>query len=163
MASETAVLEEVKGSSVTFGSQLLKEGGVRFRLWAPAVDAVDLKIIDDDSTYRLGRVNGGWHELAVPSAAAGTKYQFLLPDGTIVPDPASRYQPQDGKGPSEVVDPSSFTWQDDPSRGLPWHEAILYELHIGTFTEEGTFLAAIDKLDPLGKAGGHRDRGHASG
>jgi malto-oligosyltrehalose trehalohydrolase len=153
LASETAVLEEVKVSSMSFGSQLLKEGGVQFRLWAPAADAVDLKIIDDDATYRLGRVNDGWHELAVPSAAAGTKYQFLLPDGTIVPDPASRYQPEDVKGPSEVVDQSSFTWQDDSWRGRPWHEAILYELHIGTFTEEGTFLAAIDKLDHLVELG----------
>jgi maltooligosyltrehalose trehalohydrolase len=76
-----------------------------------------------------------------------------LPDGTRVPDPASRFQPQDVHGPSEVIDPSAYQWSDSAWRGRPWSDAVLYELHVGTFTEEGTFLAAIEKLDHLVQLG----------
>jgi malto-oligosyltrehalose trehalohydrolase len=96
---------------------------------------------------------GGWHELTVPSARAGTRYQFLLEDGTAVPDPASRYQPLDVSGPSEVIDPDSYQWNTKNWTGRPWHDCILYELHIGTFTPQGTFRAVIDKLDYLRELG----------
>jgi malto-oligosyltrehalose trehalohydrolase len=97
--------------------------------------------------------SGGWHELTVPNAKAGTRYQFLLEDGTPVPDPASRYQPLDVSGPSEVIDPDSYLWNTKNWTGRPWHDCILYELHIGTFTPEGTFRAVIDKLDYLRSLG----------
>jgi|HubBroStandDraft_2_1064218.scaffolds.fasta_scaffold07159_2 malto-oligosyltrehalose trehalohydrolase len=93
--------------------------------------------------------SGGWHELTVPNARAGTRYQFLLEDGTAAPDPASRYQPLDVTGPSEVIDPDSYQWNTKNWTGRPWHDCILYELHIGTFTPQGTFRAVIDKLDYL--------------
>ena len=73
----------------------------------------------------------------------------MLPDGLRVPDPASRYQPEDVHGPSEVVDAAAYVWRDTGWRGRPWHEAVVYELHIGAFTPEGTFRGAIDKLDHL--------------
>ena len=66
-----------------------------------------------------------------------------------MPDPASRHQPEDVHGSSEVIDPSSYMWRDIAWRGRPWEEAVLYELHIGAFTPEGTFRAAIDRLDHL--------------
>jgi len=91
----------------------------------------------------------GWHELITGDAPVGSLYQFVLPDGLHVPDPASRFQPQDVHGPSEVIDPEVYTWQDDAWRGRPWEECILYELHVGTFTPEGTFRSAIEKLNYL--------------
>ena len=95
----------------------------------------------------------GWHELVVQGAAAGTRYRFVLPDGARVPDPASRYAPVGVHGPSEVIDADAFRWSDAEWRGRPWSEAVLYELHIGTFTPEGTFRAAIGKLDHLQNLG----------
>jgi malto-oligosyltrehalose trehalohydrolase len=91
----------------------------------------------------------GWHSLICEPAGAGTLYKFVLPDGMSVPDPASRYQPSDVHGMSEVIDPEAYTWGDDRWRGRPWHEAIIYELHIGCFTPAGTFLAACERLDHL--------------
>jgi 1,4-alpha-glucan branching enzyme len=124
--------EAVKGSgesrvhSMPFGAELMS-GAVRFRLWAPSVDAVGLEL-DGQPAPLLRRSSGGWHELITPLAEAGTRYRFVLPDGTRVPDPASRYQPEDVHGPSEVVAPASYGWQDAEWRGRPWSEAVIYEL-----------------------------------
>jgi malto-oligosyltrehalose trehalohydrolase len=135
--------------SAQFGSHLLQGNGVAFSLWAPLAEAVTLKLVGKQAAWPMERTEDGWHCLKVPEAAVGSQYQFVLPDGTHVPDPASRYQPFDVKGPSEVIDPNSFQWDDTEWTGRPWHEAILYEIHLGTFTDEGTFLAAINKLDHL--------------
>ena len=78
----------------------------------------------------------------------GTLYKFVLPDGSRVPDPASRYQPSDVHGPSEVVD-SAFPWTDGAWLGRPWEETVIYELHVGSFTADGTFAAATERLDYL--------------
>jgi maltooligosyltrehalose trehalohydrolase len=78
---------------------------------------------------------------------------FQLPDGTKVPDPASRYQPEDVHGPSEVIDPSAYPWTDGAWAGRPWHEAVVYELHAGAFTAAGNFAAAIERLDHLAELG----------
>ena len=91
----------------------------------------------------------GWHELVTKEAVAGTRYSFELANNMQVPDPASRYQPRDVHGPSEVIDPASYQWRDASWRGRPWHEAVLYEMHVGAFTPEGTFQAAIERLDHL--------------
>jgi malto-oligosyltrehalose trehalohydrolase len=95
----------------------------------------------------------GWHELMAADAAAGTRYQFVVAGGTRVPDPASRFQPDDVHGPSEVIDPAAYVWRDGDWVGRPWHEAVVYELHIGTFTAAGTFRAAIERLDHLAALG----------
>lgn len=95
----------------------------------------------------------GWHELVTDRASPGTRYQFILPDGMRVPDPASRYQPDDVHGPSEIIDPRTWSWSDAGWRGRPWEETVLYELHVGTFTDEGTFRSAIAKLDHLVRLG----------
>jgi maltooligosyltrehalose trehalohydrolase len=148
MESQSTLAREAQ-----FGSNLSKEGGVSFRLWAPSAEAISLKLVGEDESRPMERTKGGWHRLTVPEAVVGSQYQFVLSDGTQVPDPASRYQPFDVKGPSEVIDPDSFQWDDTEWTGRPWHEAILYELHLGTFTDEGTFLAAISKLDQLVELG----------
>ena len=91
----------------------------------------------------------GWHEALRKDAKPGALYRFMLPDGSEVPDPASRYQPFDVHGPSELVDPDAFAWSDNAWRGRPWEETVIYELHVGCFTGEGTFSAAIERLDYL--------------
>jgi malto-oligosyltrehalose trehalohydrolase len=133
-----------------FGTQMTSDG-VRFRLWAPLVSSVELEVDGQSSPMRQGV--RGWHEIEVPGIDHGSRYMFRLPDGKLVPDPASRYQPEDVDGPSEVIDPLAFEWTDLGWRGRPWEECVFYEVHIGTFTLEGTFRAAADKLDHLADLG----------
>lgn len=121
-------------------------GGVRFALYAPTQRRVILHV--DGMSREMEAQPGGWHRLALP-VGPGERYSFELEDGLRVPDPASRYQPEDCHGPSEVVDPARYHWRDGDWRGRPWHEAVLYELHVGAFTPEGTFRSAIDRLDDL--------------
>ena len=133
--------------SMRFGTELTPNG-VRFRLWAPKHQRVQLQIEGEDRLRDMEAGNG-WHMLEVAGAAAGARYRFVLPDGLRVPDPASRFQPEDVHGPSEVIDPEAYRWSDADWRGRPWEQCVLYELHIGAFTPEGTFRAAIERLDDL--------------
>ena len=137
------------------GAEIAAGGGVRFRLWAPGCERVELVIEGGPTraaTLAMEHLDGGWHELVTDEAGPGTLYRFRVPteagDGLLVPDPASRFQPRDVHGPSEVIDPTAFAWEDEFA-GLPWAEAVVYELHVGTFTPEGTFAAAVGKLDHL--------------
>ncbi|QQR38704.1 malto-oligosyltrehalose trehalohydrolase [Devosia rhizoryzae] len=135
-----------------FGTQMLAEG-VRFRLWAPYSKFVALKIYELDLVVPMQKLARGWYEVEVDAARAGMRYRFVLDDGSEVPDPATRFQPEDVDGPSEVIDPLAFGWTDIGWRGHEWEELVLYELHIGTFTQEGTFRAAMDRLDHLVELG----------
>ncbi|MDZ5458421.1 malto-oligosyltrehalose trehalohydrolase [Azohydromonas lata] len=138
--------------SMPFGAELLDDGGgVRFRLWAPDVQALRLQLegAGRGRLLPMHALDEGWHEITVQEAGAGTRYRFMLPDGMSVPDPASRFNPEDVHGPSEVVDPGGYRWNDSGWRGRPWHEAVLYELHVGTFTEAGTYAAAMARLPEL--------------
>ena len=125
-----------------FGAQLGPDGAVRFRLWAPEQQCVRLVLEGQDKTLAMEPRSDGWHELATGGARAGTQYCFELANGMRVPDPASRYQPRDVHGPSEVIDPAAYQWRDGSWGGRPWHEAVMYEMHVGAFTPEGTFRAA---------------------
>lgn len=144
--------ETVRHYVLPFGAEPQREGGVRFRIFAPAAKQMKLKIEGRDP-IGLKADGHGWHELCVPSTAAGTRYRYVLPNGTEVPDPASRFQPNDVAGPSEVIDPAEYVWQSTEWRGRPWSEAVLYELHVGTFTPEGTFRAATERLDHIAALG----------
>ncbi len=135
-----------------FGSEIDPEGGVFFRLFAPAATSVQVAIVGREPAA-MQADGQGWHALRVRDAGAGTRYRYLLPDGTAVPDPASRFQPEDVAGPSEVIDPRAYTWHDAQWRGRPWAEAVLYEMHVGTFTPQGTLQAAADRLDHLEQLG----------
>lgn len=130
-----------------FGAQVCA-GGVRFRLWAPALEKVEV-CLEDGGCLRMHPVDSGWFELTTDVAGAGTQYQFRVNGKTCVPDPASRFQPQDVHGPSEVIDADAFNWNDDEWRGRRWEEAVIYELHTGTFTPEGAFQGVESKLDYL--------------
>ncbi len=135
-----------------FGARYEPGVGTRFRFFAPAVAAVRVAI-QGREPLAMETDGHGWHELTVKDADAGALYHYLLPDDADVPDPASRFQPQDVAGPSEVVDPVSYAWKSSDWHGRPWSEAVLYELHVGTFTPEGTFAAAGSKLDHLAALG----------
>lgn len=131
---------------------VIEDDGVLFRLWAPHCKSVTLEI-DGAPAKDMDRQADGLFRLKVTGTRPGTRYRFRLPDGLIVPDPASRHQPEDVFGPSEVVDLSTQKTRDAIWRGRPWADMVIYELHVGTFTDEGTFRAAIDRLDHLGNLG----------
>ena len=136
-----------------FGAAVQRDGGVRFGLWAPAHDRVALALEGQDDTLSMTAAGDGWFELTTAAAGAGSRYRFVLPDGLRVADPASRYQPHDVHGPSEVIDPRAYHWACGGWKGRPWHEAVVYELHTGAFTEAGTFDGVRHKLDHLAKLG----------
>lgn len=129
--------------------------GATFRLWAPDVDHVQLQIERGESPALLDMtsLSEGWWQITCAGVDAGTLYRFRLPSGLTVPDPASRFQPQGCHGPSEVIDPAGYAWHEHDWCGRPWHETVLYELHVGTFTPEGTYAAAIPKLALLADLG----------
>jgi 1,4-alpha-glucan branching enzyme/maltooligosyltrehalose trehalohydrolase len=133
-----------------FGCEMQNDGTVRFRLWAPAATEVELCLKNEtDSPLAMAAQAEGWFELTTPRAVPDSHYCFRIDGGKCVPDPASRYQPDGVHGYSLVVDPQAWAWQDDDWRGRPWHEAVCYELHIGSFTPQGTFAAARERLDHL--------------
>jgi maltooligosyltrehalose trehalohydrolase len=139
-----------------FGAQLLAGGGTRFRVWAPSVARAELQLLDT-RTHPMHAAEPGWHEVTVSEAGAGSRYKFLfhLEDGTVwsVPDPASRSNPDGVHGASSVVDASAYAWRETAWRGRAWADAVVYELHIGTFTPEGTFAAAAARLPDLAALG----------
>jgi maltooligosyltrehalose trehalohydrolase len=97
----------------------------------------------------MQRHDDGWHECVLDEAGPGSRYLYHVGPGQAVPDPASRFNPLDVHGPSEVIDPLSYQWLDEGWRGRPWHTATIYELHVGTFTPEGNLAAAAARLPQL--------------
>jgi len=138
-----------------FGPHVV-EGGVRFRFYASAAAAVELELDDGAGPRRepMTAIGEGWFEALDARAGDGTRYAFRI-DGAAraVPDPASRFQPDGVHGPSMVVDTRTFAWPDRDWRGHPWNAYAIYELHIGTFTPEGTYAAAVERLDAIADAG----------
>jgi maltooligosyltrehalose trehalohydrolase len=137
-----------------FGARPVR-GGVRFRVWAPAADELALVIHDGVARgeYRLPRDEEGAFDLIVDRAAAGDRYAYRIDGGDCRPDPASRLQPEGVHGPSEIVDPSGFQWTDTRWSGRPARDRIVYELHVGTFSPEGTFAGAQSRLEALRAVG----------
>lgn len=138
--------------NMPFGAELTQENKVRFHLWAPAARQVMLHI-DDELPVSMHAMSEGWYEWVSMLAHAGSRYRYQIDNGLSVPDPASRYNPDDVHGASQVIDPAAFDWQDDAWYGRPWKEAVIYEIHVGTFTPEGTFAALEQKLDYLSGLG----------
>lgn len=141
--------------AMPFGASMLSAGGVRFALWAPAVEHLVLEhgCGAGAAAHPMARDPHGWHRLELPHARAGERYRYALPDGLRVPDPASRCNPDDVHGASQVVDPHAFAWRHTEWRGRPWQQAAIYELHVGTFTPEGSFAAAQARLPALAELG----------
>jgi maltooligosyltrehalose trehalohydrolase len=128
-----------------FGAECRPDGSIRFCLWAPAANLVDLCLATQ--CIPMLQSGDGWFELITDEASTGARYQFRINGKLKIPDPASRFQPSDVHGPSEVIDPTGFDWSDNSWCGRPWAEAVTYELHVGTFTPEGTFAAVEEKLN----------------
>jgi maltooligosyltrehalose trehalohydrolase len=141
--------------SMPFGAECREDGSVRFRLWAPAARQVTVCLGSENRPVQrmLDRQDQGWFELITEEAGPGSQYGFRIDDAREVPDPASRFQPRDVHGSSEVIDPSSFEWEDGEWRGRRWEEAVLYELHVGAFTSGGRFASASERLDHLADLG----------
>jgi maltooligosyltrehalose trehalohydrolase len=126
-------------------------GGVHFRVWAPLRRAVEVVLgPDGDKQLPLTAEPGGYFSGVAPGAGAGTLYRFRLDGETnLYPDPASRFQPEGPHGPSQVVDPDAFAWTDPQWPGAGPEGQVLYEMHVGTFTKEGTWAAAARELPEL--------------
>jgi malto-oligosyltrehalose trehalohydrolase len=134
-----------------FGAEL-RDDGVAFRLWAPSRGTA--AVVVDGATCAMEPRGEGWFERTVGDARAGSRYAFAFPGfAPRVPDPASRFQPEGVHAASEVVDPRAYGWRTTAWRGRPWHESVVYELHVGTFTAEGTYAAAATRLEELARLG----------
>ena len=139
-----------RAHAMPFGAEITADG-VRFALWAPSAQQVTLVL--DGCDHEMPQEEVGWRRLIVLEARAGSRYSFRIDGDLLVPDPASRFQPDDVHRPSVVVDPRAFEWSDDTWAGRPWEEAVIYELHVGTATPEGTYSALTAKLEDLKSLG----------
>jgi len=144
-----------------FGAALLAGGSTRFRLWAPSCARVELELqinADDEFLqHRMEPQGGGWHEFIADGSGAGARYKFVVHSSAAerlsAPDPASRSNPCGVHGASAVIDPCKYAWRCNDWRGRTWPDSVVYELHVGTFTKEGTFAAAIEQLADLADIG----------
>ncbi|MFH1995828.1 MAG: malto-oligosyltrehalose trehalohydrolase [Candidatus Omnitrophota bacterium] len=127
-----------------------REEVCNFSVWAPFLDSVILKIVSPyERDVRMEKNAAGYWRAQVPELKPGALYYYRLNDTANRPDPASLYQPQDVHGPSCVIDLNAFDWRDSGWKGIPLSDLIMYELHIGAFTPEGTFAAAGERTDDL--------------
>lgn len=125
-----------------------------FSVWAPEKEEMTLHIVHPfDREFVMNKDDFGYFSIEVEKTGDGCRY-FYKPDGkTDVPDPASHFQPEGVHGPSQVVDHSMFRWKDNSWKSIPLKDLIIYEIHVGTFTREGTFEAIIKRLDELAETG----------
>ncbi len=137
------------------GGEVAPRGGVNFRVWAPHRRRVAVHIDGSvGSDVELAHEAGGYFSGWVAEAQESSRYCFLLDDEpTLYPDPASRFQPSGPHGTSQVIDPSRFEWSDQGWRGVHLPGQVVYELHLGTFTQDGTWAAAGDQLQELAALG----------
>lgn len=137
------------------GASVLPGGGVQFRVWAPRARhvEVELEMPRGAVLQPLRAVGDGFFTGVVPEAGPGSRYRYRLDGGVPLPDPASRFQPAGPHGPSEVIDPRTYSWGDADWRGLPGESLVIYELHVGTFSPEGTFEGIIPHLPYLADLG----------
>lgn len=135
------------------GAEYQPREGTHFRVWAPAARRVDAVFEGDLAPAALRAEGDGYFSGNVPQARPGTRYRFRLDGRDAFPDPASRWQPEGPHGPSEVVAPDAYEWNDQAWPGVDARGQVLYELHVGTFTPEGTYAAAEAHLPFLKDVG----------
>src|SRR5262245_25655711 len=141
----------IRNRRLSAGVELVDAGAADVRVWAPACRTVDF--VTDLNTVSLARDADGFFSGLVQGVTAGDKYWYLLDGNRRRPDPVSRHQPEGPHGPSAIVDPRAFPWSDGAWRGIPRDGQVLYELHIGTFTPEGTWASAMARLEELARLG----------
>lgn len=145
-------MQQFTNPELRMGANYVEGSGTYFRLWAPKTKKASL-IINDERAIPLQPETGGYHTGVVPDAEPGDRYNFLLHDhGRRIPDPASRFQPEDIFGPSEIVD-SSYAWTDQDWSGVDFDEWIIYEIHAGTYSSSHDFDGIIKDLPRLKKLG----------
>jgi maltooligosyltrehalose trehalohydrolase len=125
--------------------------GIRFRLWAPKAKRVAVVVQGQDTSFPLDPEADGYFSAIVPEVRVGDRYKFRLDEGDAFPDPASRYQPDGPHGASQIIDATTFQWNESEARwpGVAIDGQVLYEMHVGTFTPEGTFISAISQFPRL--------------
>ena len=133
-----------------WGAEIVS-GGSRFQLWAPDKDRVWLE--SGGLKFEMEAEGEGWFTLTTDAVAVGAGYKFAFDNGKSVPDPASREQCADVHGESRLIDPCSFDWRYASWKGRCWEEAVLYELHVGTFSERGDFDGVRERLDYIVQTG----------
>lgn len=126
--------------------------GTSFRVWAPERKTMAV-IVEGREPIPLDADGGGYFAGTIEGLGAGARYRFQPDGGGWFPDPAARFQPDGPNGPSEIIDSAGFAWTDDDWAGVELAGQVIYELHIGTFTREGTYTAAIEKLPLLAEVG----------
>jgi maltooligosyltrehalose trehalohydrolase len=137
------------------GAEPVPGGGATFRVWAPKRRQVEVILEGDGHTaaFKLAREDDGYFAGVIDAAGTGSHYRFLLDGEGPFPDPASRFQPDGPHGPSQVIDAAAFAWTDHAWQGIEPDRRILYEMHIGTYTPEGTWAAAARHLPALAELG----------
>ncbi len=147
------------------GADVQPSGGTHFRVWAPRRKKVAVVLTADGRgasteasreaiSHELRAEGNGYWSALVAEARAGMRYQYRLDnDERLYPDPASRFQPDGVHGPSQIVDPGTFRWSDSAWSGVPRDGQVIYEMHVGTFTAEGTWAAAERELPELAALG----------
>jgi maltooligosyltrehalose trehalohydrolase len=143
-----------EGWELDLGARPLDSSRVHFRVWAPHAKQVSINLMGQSELairppVQMNPNERGYFELMVSGVEPGARYRYVLDGQKERPDPASRFQPEGVHGSSEVIDPQAFQWSDDGWAGIPFHQLIIYELHVGTFTKEGTFQAIIPFLEYL--------------
>jgi maltooligosyltrehalose trehalohydrolase len=139
-------------TDIVLGATYLGQNRTRFLVWAPFINRVEVHIIDQERILPMDKNDRGYFETVAEGVPVGSLYFYRRDGQTEYPDPVSRSQPRGVHGPSRVVDPD-FPWEDGRWSGLPLQDYIIYELHTGTFTPEGTFDAIIGHLDALKELG----------
>jgi len=143
-----------KARRLPIGAEVMGDGAGHFRVWAPRCRRVEVVLHSDNDSAQsfvaLDDEANGYFSGTVAAAGAGTRYRFRLNgSNALFPDPASRFQPEGPHGPSEIVDPGQFHWHDSEWRGIDLPGQIIYEMHIGTYTPEGTWAAAEQQLEEI--------------
>lgn len=143
----------IHDSAQKLGAHVRQTSGCDFLVWAPRAERLDLHLLAPrEQSIPMQQIPGGYFRLGVPGVTPGARYLYRFEPGEERPDPASQFQPEGVHGPSEVAD-SHFPWDDQSWRGIELYDYVFYELHVGTFTPEGTFDAIIPRLAELKKIG----------
>lgn len=147
----------VKTNSTHFGALCLENEGVSYRTWAPSRQELRIVIQNQQGqeirSCPMQKDNDGFHVVTDPQGKAGDLYRIKIGKDDLIPDPSSHFQPLGIDGPSQVVNHQTYSWKTKNNSSISMRDLVIYELHIGTFTREGTYKAAIDKLPHLKELG----------
>ncbi len=140
-------------NSPRLGPRLTPDGAWEFLLWAPTTDSVSIHFSEGNQLVAMTPTKHGYHRAEIKGLKTGATYRYRLDDGRELPDPTSRFQPEGVHGPSQLVDTQAFRWSDQSWKGIALERSVIYELHVGTYTPEGTYEALIGHLPRLAELG----------